>query len=94
MNCILPLLHQFDVSKLWRKIVTPVKKQPRRLNVERSVEIIEALGGTVSVAEICGRAPSSISDWKSKGIPRSFVLYLRERFKRSPFMKNDEIRNF
>lgn len=74
--------------------MTTSKKLPRRLAVKQSVEIIEALGGTVSVAEICGRVPSSVSDWKLKGIPRSFALYLRERFKRCPVMKNEEIRNF
>ena len=74
--------------------MAPMKKIPRRLDVERSLEIIEALGGTVAVAEICGRVPSAVSDWKANGIPRSFVLYLRERFKRYPVMKKDEIRNF
>lgn len=71
----------------------PVKK-PRRLDVELSQEIIRSLGGTVEVAGICGRVPSSVSDWKQKGIPRSFVMFLRERYKRLPVMRTDEIRNF
>ena len=69
-------------------------KKPRRLGVEVSQEIIESLGGTDAVAEICGRVPSSVSDWKQKGIPRSFALFLRERYKRLPVMRNEQVRNF
>jgi len=34
-------------------------------------EIIDSLGGTAAVAQICGITPQAVSQWKRKGIPKS-----------------------
>lgn len=40
-------------------------------------EIIDALGGTFRVAEICEVKPPSVSDWRKNGIPRARLMFLR-----------------
>jgi len=40
-------------------------------------QIIEELGGTMKVAEDCGLEPSAISHWKTRGIPRPWLMVLR-----------------
>lgn len=40
-------------------------------------QIIEALGGTFRVAELCEVRPPSVSDWKKHGIPRARMMFLR-----------------
>lgn len=40
-------------------------------------EIIDALGGTFRVAELCEVKPPSVSDWKKNGIPRARLMFLR-----------------
>ena len=74
-----------------------LKKNPkrRRLRADLSRVLINDLGGTSQVARLCrGLAPSTVSEWKNYGIPQSWVLYLRERFRDLPIMKIDEIANF
>ncbi|MDI2387003.1 helix-turn-helix domain-containing protein [Pseudomonas aeruginosa] len=40
-------------------------------------EIIDALGGTFRVAELCEVKPPSVSDWRKRGIPRARLMFLR-----------------
>lgn len=40
-------------------------------------EIIDALGGTFRVAELCEVKPPSVSDWRKNGIPRARLMFLR-----------------
>lgn len=40
-------------------------------------EIIDALGGTFRVAELCEVRPPSVSDWRNNGIPRARMMFLR-----------------
>lgn len=40
-------------------------------------EIIDALGGTSRVAELCEVRPPSVSDWRKYGIPRARMMFLR-----------------
>lgn len=40
-------------------------------------EIIDALGGTFRVAELCEVQPPSVSDWRKNGIPRARMMFLR-----------------
>lgn len=40
-------------------------------------EIIDALGGTFRVAELCEVKPPSVSDWRKHGIPRARMMFLR-----------------
>jgi hypothetical protein len=39
--------------------------------------IIDALGGTFRVAELCEVRPPSVSDWRKHGIPRARMMFLR-----------------
>ena len=71
-----------------------IKKKPKRLSADLSAQVIEALGGTVAVAGLCGIEPPSVSEWKTKGITRPYLLFLRERFSTIPVMKRSEIANF
>lgn len=40
-------------------------------------EIIDALGGTFRVAELCEVRPPSVSGWRKNGIPRARMMFLR-----------------
>ena len=40
-------------------------------------EIIDALGGTFRVSEMCEVRPPSVSDWRKYGIPRARMMLLR-----------------
>lgn len=42
-----------------------------------SKQVIEALGGTTRVAEMCGIRPQAVSQWKKNGIPRAWVRFLQ-----------------
>lgn len=39
-------------------------------------QIIDALGGTYAVAELCKVKPPSVSEWRRKGIPAARRMYL------------------
>lgn len=39
--------------------------------------IIDALGGTHRVAELCEVRPPSVSEWRRRGIPRARMMFLR-----------------
>ena len=39
--------------------------------------IIDALGGTGEVAKLCDVFPSAVSQWRTDGIPRARLMYLR-----------------
>lgn len=41
--------------------------------------LIDALGGTTKVAELCDVKPPSVSEWKWRGIPKAQKNYLRLR---------------
>jgi len=40
-------------------------------------EIIDALGGTSEVARLCEIKPPSVSEWRTNGIPKSQLKFLR-----------------
>lgn len=40
-------------------------------------EIIDALGGTFRVAELCEVKPPSVSEWRKSGIPAARLMFLR-----------------
>jgi hypothetical protein len=39
--------------------------------------VIDALGGTSAVANLCEVKPASVSEWRVNGIPRARLMYLR-----------------
>jgi hypothetical protein len=40
-------------------------------------EIIDALGGTSKVAELCEVTTGAVSQWRDDGIPRARLLFLK-----------------
>lgn len=40
-------------------------------------EIIEALGGSSAVAELCEVTVGAVSQWKTDGIPKARLMYLK-----------------
>lgn len=42
--------------------------------------IIDRIGGTSIVAGICEVTPSAVSQWRVNGIPRPWMMFLREAF--------------
>ena len=71
-----------------------MKKSSKRLSPSLSNDVINDLGGTTVVAGICNLSKPAISLKKKKGITDPYVRFLREKYKRLPIMKHDEIRNF
>ena len=43
-------------------------------------ELIDALGGTYRVAEVCDVTPSAVSQWRDEGIPNARRLFLSVRY--------------
>jgi len=41
-------------------------------------QIIDNIGGTDKVAALCSLKKSAVSQWRKRGIPRSWVLYLKK----------------
>jgi len=42
-----------------------------------SSEIIDALGGTSAVAELCEVTTGAVSQWRDNGIPRARLLFFK-----------------
>ncbi len=40
-------------------------------------QIIDAIGGTAKVAELCDVTPGAVSQWRNNGIPKATLKYLR-----------------
>ncbi|SIT27961.1 Cro/CI family transcriptional regulator [Achromobacter sp. MFA1 R4] len=40
-------------------------------------QIIDALGGTSEVARLCEVTPGAVSQWKTEGIPKPRLMFLR-----------------
>ncbi len=50
-------------------------------DLELAEKVISELGGISKVARICGmKYASAVGQWKSRGIPRSWELYLKNKF--------------
>lgn len=69
------------------------KQRPARLSPEASGQLIDALGGTNTVSRLCDISSSAVAQWRTTGVPKSRVLYLRELFKKLPVMQLPEVRN-
>lgn len=39
--------------------------------------IIDRLGGTSATARLCEVEPASVSEWRTKGIPKARMMFLR-----------------
>lgn len=42
-----------------------------------SSQIIDSLGGTVKVAELCEVTKAAVSQWRENGIPNARLMYLK-----------------
>jgi hypothetical protein len=62
-------------------------KRARRLDIERSVQVIEALGGTLKLSKEFGIRHPSVSNWKKYGIPESRLQFIQSKYKRIPAVK-------
>jgi predicted transcriptional regulator len=40
-------------------------------------KIIDALGGSSKVAELCEVTPSAVSQWREDGIPKARLMFLK-----------------
>lgn len=49
-------------------------------NLHPDTQYIDSLGGTTEVSKICGLAAASVSEWKKRGIPRPWKLYLETKY--------------
>jgi hypothetical protein len=52
----------------------PTERTPRD---PVACQIIDALGGTVAVADLCEVKPGAVSNWKREGIPKPRLQYLK-----------------
>lgn len=50
------------------------------IQIEDASPLIDALGGTGAVARTCKLSEPSVSQWRKRGIPRPWQMFLRERF--------------
>lgn len=44
----------------------------------RHSELIDALGGTMTVARLCKVTPPTVSGWRKRGIPRGWLAFLEQ----------------
>lgn len=63
-------------------------KLNRRLDVERSKTVIQALGGVMKVSRIFGIRHTAVVLWKKRGIPEARLQVLQLKFKKVPEVKN------
>ncbi|WLE60254.1 hypothetical protein GIY62_06225 [Burkholderia plantarii] len=47
------------------------------LTPEEASFVIDRLGGTGEVADLCEVDPSAVSQWRRKGMPKHWVKFLR-----------------
>lgn len=66
---------------------------------ENANKIIDDIGGTVEVARLCDVKPPSVSQWRTNGIPKARLMYLRllrpdvfEKSERPPCIGKAEMR--
>ncbi len=62
-------------------------KRARRLDIERSVQVIEALGGTLKLSKEFGIRHPSVSNWKKFGIPEDRLQFIQLKYRRIPEVK-------
>lgn len=68
------------------------RNQAKRLPPEPTNRVINSLGGTAEVSRLCEVTISAVSQWKTLGMPKARFMFLRERNRDLPVMK--ELRNF
>ena len=56
---------------------------------KHATQVIDALGGTASVARLCEISMPSVSDWKKYGIPQARMMYIKAMYRR--FLKGIDL---
>ena len=64
-------------SHRYLRRLTSVNRRHRIRGMEDS-RIIDALGGTDKAAALCGLSKSAISQWRKRGIPDAWRMYLQK----------------
>ena len=54
--------------------------------------VIDAIGGTAKVAELCGVTPGAVSQWRKNGIPKTTLKFLRLSRRRIFFAIDAELK--
>lgn len=62
-----------------------------RLSPDVSIQVIEALGGYVYLADLCGITREAVLAWKKRGISKPRMLFLFEKFRGHPVMRLPEV---
>lgn len=57
------------------------------MNKQDPNTIIDLIGGTAKVSEICGVTRSAVSQWRSNGIPRAHMRFLEVKF---PILRKED----
>lgn len=60
----------------------------KRTDIHTARLIVDSLGGTTAVANICEVKPASVSGWMKSGMPEGRLLFLQKKFKRIPVIKH------
>ena len=60
----------------------------RRLDVPRSIAVIEALGGTAKLSREFGIRHPSVSGWKKRGIPEDRLQFIQVKYKNVPAVRD------
>lgn len=68
------------------------RNQAKRLPPEPTSRVIDSLGGTTKVSKLCEVTTAAVAQWRQQGMPKARFMFLRERNKNLPVMK--ELRNF
>lgn len=53
---------------------------PGKIIDDEAIRVIDALGGTSAVAKMCKVTGGAVSQWKTKGIPESRLMYIELAF--------------
>ena len=48
-----------------------------KVSPEETSRVVDLMGGTTAVANLCLVPPQTVSNWRQNGIPNGFYLYLR-----------------
>lgn len=68
------------------------RKAPKRLSLEATSRLIDALGGTNAVSRMTDVSTAAVALWRKRGMPKARVAFLREAYKELPVMRLKEVR--
>ena len=66
----------------------------KKLDGRLASSLIDIAGGTTKVAKLFKVSPTYVSDFRTKGMGRAYVLYLSELHRGHPFFQTPEVVEF